>query len=232
MEFAETGTNNSAVNNSADKKIKYCSLFWIFLVGSVAGYVIEGLWDILKTGSWGNHSATVIGPFCIIYGFGAMAVYTVSVFTKEKSLPLQFVLFSGAGDIVEYIGSLLQEVIFGSVSWDYSQYPLNFAGRISLRHTLMWGLLGIIFARLVFPILVRFLDEMKSPVWNVSSIVLSVFMAANMLLSAAAVLRWRDRLSGSEAGNAVEEFLDDTYGNDTMKDIYKNMIFSIPAHNK
>ena len=95
-------------------KVTYSSLFWLFLYGSVVGFILEGLWCILRKGAWESHSATVWGPFCIIYGFGAVAVYLISTALKRKNLPLQFALFSVAGALVEYFGSLFQEIVFGS----------------------------------------------------------------------------------------------------------------------
>ncbi len=93
----------------------YCSLFWLFLFGSVVGFVLEGLWCILKKGTWESHSATVLGSFCIIYGFGAVAVYLISMVLKGENLLLQFFLFSVSGALVEYFGSLCSPCLFGSL---------------------------------------------------------------------------------------------------------------------
>lgn len=52
-------------------------------------------------------------------------------------------------------------------------------------------------------------------------------MAVNLLLSAAAVMRWRDRLTNNTSPtNAFEQFLDETYHNGAMEQIYPNMKFS------
>ena len=208
-------------------KVTYSSLFWLFLFGSVSGFILEGLWCILRKGAWESHSATVWGPFCIIYGFGAVAVYLISTALKRKNLPLQFALFSVAGALVEYFGSLFQEIVFGSTSWDYSSHFLNIDGRVSLQMTLIWGILGITFVRFAFPSLVRLLGKMEGGFWRIGCVALSVFMAVNLLLSAAAVMRWKDRLTdGAPASNAFEQFLDETYDNDTMEKNYPNMKFS------
>ena len=93
--------------------------------------------------------------------------------------------------------------------------------------TLIWGILGITFVRFVFPSLVRLLGKMEGGFWRIGCVALSVFMAVNLLLSAAAVMRWKDRLTdGAPASNAFEQFLDETYDNDTMEKNYPNMKFS------
>lgn len=119
--------------------IRYSTLFWLFMLGSVAGFVLEGLWCVLCKGHWEHHSATVWGPFCLIYGIGAVAVYLLSVVLKSKNLLVQFGVFTVYGAAVEYFGSLFQELCFGSVSWDYSEHMLNLGGRVSLKMAFMWG---------------------------------------------------------------------------------------------
>lgn len=53
-----------------DKRMNYASLFWVFMAGSVLGFIVEGLWCVLRKGAWENHVATVWGPLCLVYGVG------------------------------------------------------------------------------------------------------------------------------------------------------------------
>ena len=92
------------------EKVNYTSMFWLFMFGSVAGFLIEGIWCVIRSVRWENHSATLWGPFCIIYGFGAVLVYLLALFVKKCSLLLQFIVYTLAGGSVEYFGSLFQEV--------------------------------------------------------------------------------------------------------------------------
>ncbi len=129
--------------------------------------------------------------------------------------------------MVEYLGSLFQKIDFGSTSWDYGSHFMNIGGRVSLQMTLIWGVLGIAFMWLVFPTLVQLLGKMENRFWRVGCIALSVFMAVNLLLSAATVMRWRERITdNSPPANAFEQFLDETYDNEAMEKNYPNMKFS------
>ncbi len=56
----------------------YPEFLFIFIIGSMAGFLLEGIWCVIRTGMWENHSATLYGPFCIIYGIGAAALYVIS----------------------------------------------------------------------------------------------------------------------------------------------------------
>ena len=61
------------------------------------------------------------GPFCIIYGFGAL------------------------GACLELITANVMIRLFGSFWWDYSHKPFNYRGIICLESSLAWGLLGLFF---------------------------------------------------------------------------------------
>lgn len=148
---------------TGDFRADYATLFWLFMFGSVAGFVLEGLWCVITDGHWESHTATVWGPFCIIYGIGAVAVCLLSGLLRWKSLPVQFAAFSASGAAVEFFGSLFQELCFGSVSWDYSGHLLNLGGRVSLKMALMWGVLGIVFIRLAFLLVRRALGKPEPP---------------------------------------------------------------------
>ncbi len=205
--------------------VTYSNLFWLFFAGSIIGFILEGIWDILRLGHWGNHSALVWGPFCIIYGVGAAGMYFVSSKLRALAWWQQFIVYAFIGTAMEYFGSLAQEKVFGTVSWDYSDHALNIGGRVSLQMTLIWGFLGVLFAHFIFPRFAVFLSKMETRPWYICCAVTSVFMAVNLLFSAAAIMRWRERDSERTPSNEVEAFLDFTYPNERMESLFPNMIF-------
>lgn len=208
-----------------EHKVNYPELFFLFFAGSIAGFILEGVWRVIRTGAWENHSATVYGPFCIVYGFGAAALYWFSGEVYDLPLWKQFVLYALTGAMVEYIASFAQEIVFGSVSWDYSGRLFNINGRICLSMTMMWGLLGLIFSRFCSPAADHFFTAAEN--WPLQGLctIFSILMAADLILSAGALIRWRDRQYDIPARNTIEEQLDMHYGDDRMEQIYNNMVF-------
>lgn len=207
------------------KRLSFSVLFFLFLFGSIIGFVLEGLWCVLKRGHWENHSATVFGPLCIIYGLGLVAFYLLSLFINGKNPLIQFLLSGIVGSTLEFFASLFQELLFGSTSWDYSGHAFNLGGRISLKMTVIWGLLGLAFVRLLFPFIERLLPLSENRIVNVFGIVLAILTAANLLVTSAAVSRWQSRLLGAEPKNRIEKRIDEVYGDERMKKIYPNMVF-------
>ena len=90
------------------EKVNYTSMFWLFMFGSVAGFLIEGIWCVIRSGRWENHSATLWGPFCIIYGFGAVLVYLLALFVKKT--------FTSASVCRLYTGRRVRRIFWQSFS--------------------------------------------------------------------------------------------------------------------
>ena len=203
----------------------YEELFWVFFFGSILGFVIEGIWHIILTGEWVDHSATVVGPFCTVYGVGAVAAFLVARILPRRAVGLQFVAFALAGGTVEYFTSLFQERTFGSVSWDYSSHTLNVGGRVSAQMAILWGFLGMVFVGLIYPTLKKLLCRMHSRRWHIFCVACSVFMAFNLFVSASAILRWKERKQDLPPSSQWETYLDNTYPNARMEYVYSDMHF-------
>lgn len=223
---ADRGGEASECKRRSMHSVSYSDVFWLFLTGSVIGFVLEGLWHIVKTGTWENHTATVWGPFCIIYGVAGAILYTLYRALSNKHLLVQFIIYSAVGSAVEYFGSLFQELCFGTVSWDYSDHFLNINGRVSLQMTLLWGALGISFAVLVFPYVDKILHKMKGKNWRIATAAMTAFMTVNLVFTACTVWRWGERQQSVPAVNSFEQFMDDEYDDTTMSYIFPNWSFS------
>lgn len=211
------------------KNIPASDMLWLFVGGSVIGFILEGLWHILRVGTWESHTATVWGPFCLIYGIATALLYTLSSKIGQRSLPVQFLIYGAMGSAIEYLGSLFQEKIFGFSSWDYSDHFLNIGGRVSLWMTILWGALGVLFAQFIFPFFEKVLHKMKGKVWDIAVVSVTVFMSANLIFTAMTVMRWSERQEGLPASNVWEEYADEKYNNERMQEIFPN--WSVSGNN-
>ncbi len=204
---------------------RYAELCWVFFLGSLLGFLIEGVWNIILVGEWVDHSATVVGPFCIVYGVGAVAAFVVARIIPRRRVGLQFLAFALTGGAVEYFTSLFQETAFGSVSWDYSSHTLNLGGRVSAQMVILWGFLGMVFVGLIYPTLKKLLHRMHTRRWHIFCVACSVFMAFNLFASASAILRWKERRDGLPPSSRWETYLDNTYPDAHMEYVYSDMHF-------
>jgi len=203
----------------------YQMLFWLFMTGSVVGFVLEGLWMIIKAGHWENHSAVIWGPFCIIYGIGAAAAFLLSQIFSGRHVLLQFGACFISGTLVEYFGSLFQEFFFGTISWDYSEHFLNIGGRVSLKMALVWGIFGVLFMRFLFPLLNRVFEKLNRKKGTLLCRILMVFMVLNLATTSVVLTRWHRRQENILPGNSIERAIDYIYGDEKMERLYPNMRF-------
>ena len=212
--------------NTIQKEIHFYALFWLFMIGSVIGFCIEGLWSIVRVGHWEHHAATIWGPFCIIYGIGTVAVYVTSYLLRNRNLAVKFLTYFLTGALVEYFGSLFQEICLGSVSWNYSDHFMNIGGRVSLIMALTWGVLGISFMNTLYPVIQKLLVKSCKKPLKMAALALVIFMAINLSLTSFTIMRWRERLENIPAENKMEVWADTTYGNEKMQELFSNMRFT------
>ncbi len=197
-------------------KEKFYNLFWIFILGSIFGWFIEGVFSLIKWKMFINHSAVVIGPFNMAYGLGALMLSIL--LSKFKNLPSWkiFILAFLGGSILEYIMSLGMELVLGFTAWDYSRKPLNLNGRICVRYSLFWGILGIIWIKYIYPCLLKFISKIN----NKLVIYVAVFLIFDILLTGVAINRARAKENGIEARYTYEKVLDRTFNKEYLKNMY------------
>ena len=122
----------------------------------------------------------------------------------------------------EYICSLGQEIVFGSVAWDYSSLPLNINGRVCLLYSLFWGFLGIFWVKCVMPLTDKLFSKIPMSLNHVLVWAFVAFFVFDAALSATAALRMNEREIGKAPSNAVEVYLDNHFPDERMHRIYAN----------
>lgn len=207
-----------------EKELKFnlLILFYIFIIASVFGWVIEGLWTLIKKGVIINHSAVVIGPFNMIYGVAAVLL-TIILYKFKNSSKIKIFILSFIGcSILEYLMSYFMELIFGFTAWDYSKKILNINGRISLFYSLAWGILGIIWIKYCYPKIVNTLKKMNYRVGMNFAIFLTIFLLLDGILTINAMDRARKFELGIPPQNKYEEFLDQTFDSKYLTNMFNN----------
>lgn len=148
--------------------IKICGIsIWrilaYFVVYSVAGFIIETIFGLLTKGVLESRKSFLYGPFCSIYGLGAVLMILPLQKYKKNNYTLFFAGFF-IGSIIEYMVSLVGELIFHIKWWDYSDQMFNINGRICVLFSLLWGLLAIYLMSDINPRIDKFIDFVKSKI--------------------------------------------------------------------
>ncbi|MEG1989974.1 MAG: putative ABC transporter permease [Clostridia bacterium] len=192
--------------------------FWIFILGCFIGYIYESILCFFQVGYIENKQGLLYGPFAPVYGFGA--VLYMFAFRKIKKLPLIFLLSSLIGGFFEFIYSFIQEMFLGTISWDYSDFLINFDGRTSVFHAIFWGIIGVIFFKWIYPFISKLIEKIPIKLGKLLSYILCIFMILNFSISISASFRQYLRLNNIPAKNNFEIFLDKYYTNELLDKHY------------
>ncbi len=213
------------VKNKVEKKKvlnELIKVFWVFIIGSVIGYVLEMIVGILQNGHFVSRQGLLIGPFIQVYGLGLVTYYLVISRTKNMSNVKIFILSMVLGGVIEYLFSYFQEKLFGTISWDYSNLPFNINGRTSLLHCLYWGTGGVLFVKFILPYIDRLDNLYKYKTYKAATALLVLFICFDITISGLAGARYLERRKNMEAKNDIDVFFDVHYPDSKLKEIYSN----------
>lgn len=84
------------------------------------------------------------GPFCIIYGFGAVFACVILAPIADNPVKLYFAS-SLLATTMELVTARVMIHFFGQFWWNYSKKPFNYKGIICLESSIGWGFLGLFF---------------------------------------------------------------------------------------
>ena len=199
------------------EKVTISEIVWLFVIGCLIGFGLETVWHFLKNGEWINKQGLLYGPFKPIYGFGLIFIVLVMNNYQTKKFYQKFIIGVILGSAFEYFGSLFQEYVFGTSTWNYSHFNLNIGGRIYLPYCLAWGLIAVFCVDVLYPLFKKLIKKVNIRFYQVTTIIVGVFMVINISLTALASIRYSDRINNEKKTNAVFEVIDEWYPDEYMQ---------------
>lgn len=176
-------------------KQTYEKLFWLFMVGSMLGVLLEGVFCLIANGAWESHVVTLFGQFNALYGVGAVLFYVMLSLLQKKSKFVQILAVAAASTALELICGIALADGLGMKAWDYSESFLNYRGMICLTFTLGWAAAAFVFS-LLYDRIEHALAIFRGRKWEIACVALSVFMAVNLFATAGSIVRWSERHYG------------------------------------
>lgn len=192
-----------------DNIIKYILMFFFY---SFAGWCLESLYCSIGEKRFINRGF-LTGPLCPIYGTASL-VLIVLIYNPFKDNPLVvFILGIVLCDIVEYLTSFLMEKLFAARWWDYTYELLNIKGRICLKHSLYWGVISIIFVKVIHPSVENLYSKISgNHIYYILAAVLIVFVldVIHAVIKASDIRKLHQKLNSliEVLGNELTSFKD------------------------
>jgi len=161
-----------------------------FIIYSFIGYIIETIFSIVVYGVIDSRQSFLYGPFCGIYGIGAIIMILLLQYFNKNNHTL-FLAGTIIGAVIEYLLSFVGELMLGVRWWDYSDKFLNINGRICLIYSFFWGFLAIYLIKVLNPRVDRFIDylakKLNPKVLKTKVIIVVVVLFLDCVISAIAI---------------------------------------------
>ena len=124
--------------------------FMLFFGFSVVGWITECISCSIWYHRFIIDRGFLLGPYCPIYGFGALGGYIFLSSYADEPVALFTMAMVGAS-IIEYLTSVVMEKLFNARWWDYTKQPFNIEGRICLKNSILFGIMALVFIYYVKP---------------------------------------------------------------------------------
>ena len=151
-------------------EVKIFEILTYFIIYSFLGWVMESTVRSISDKKIIN-TGFLRGPFCPIYGIGAIIMLLFLDRFQDKPIWLFFIAITVL-TIWEYLVGVLLEKMFKTKYWDYSDHKFNLQGRVCLTNSICWGILGVVFVRYLHPFIERILLNIdKTLIYYIISII-------------------------------------------------------------
>jgi uncharacterized membrane protein len=148
---------------------------------SVLGWILEVSCKLVEKKKFINRGF-LIGPYCPIYGWGAL-IMTLLLKKYLNDIFTLFIMNILICSILEYFTSYFLEVIFKARWWDYSNKKFNINGRICLETMIPFGLFGLLVMYVINPIIFNILNMIPISIIYFISIVLFLLLLIDTITS-------------------------------------------------
>ncbi len=112
----------------------YLTLFTLFIVGSLFGWIYEYLID-----GDVNYNLDLKVPFLFVYGIGLVLVYLLYHLIKDMNVCMRIIIYAISLTILEYVVGVLSYQYNKKHTWKYDNNR-----KISVKATIVWVVLALI----------------------------------------------------------------------------------------
>ena len=155
--------------------------FIYFIIIAICGWLMEVTLQLVQKHKFADRGF-LIGPYCPIYGCGALLITLFLTKLEEYPLALFSVTILVCG-VLEYFTSYIMEKIFHARWWDYSENKFNINGRVCLETIIPFGILGLALIYIVNPFIFDNLARIPESTLNIIAIIIAVIFAIDNLVS-------------------------------------------------
>lgn len=171
-----------------------CTYIMYFFIYSFFGWVCETVYCSVGGRKFVNRGF-LNGPICPIYGFGALFVVLV-LRSYSNNIYILFIYAMIGTSILEYFSSVGLEKIFHAKWWDYSCKFFNLHGRICLKNSILFGLMGVLLTKVIHPRIRDLVSLIPGKVIYYIAIILILWMITELITTISSLNKLGKKLEG------------------------------------
>ncbi len=167
-----------------NRKRSILEMVFIFTICSMLGFLVEIVYVYLSVGRVVNRGM-LVGPYCPIYGFGAIILYLLFYNLKptKANIPYTFFVSAITMGAFELLSGLAFKYILGIEMWNYSGKFLNILNYTTVPILIGWGILGTIYVFFIQKLLLKIIYLLPKNVATNIAIVIVVIFATDLIVS-------------------------------------------------
>lgn len=164
--------------------------FLYFMLYSIIGWIYEVFLEVVIY-KWGfSNRGVLFGPYCIIYGFGALILLFSLKKLQQKDIRIKnfkitwllvFISIVIITTLLELVASYIMEFTSGAWLWDYTRFAFNFQGRIAFNPSIRFGIGGMIFLYILQPLFENFTNNLSPKTLTLISSILMIIFSTDVL---------------------------------------------------
>lgn len=176
-----------------ENKLTIHQIFWYLVIFSIIGLIIETIYGYATTGILESRKGLIWGPFCPVYGVGAVVLILLLNHVDQKNYFKLFIYGLLIGAVSEYIMSYMLEAFYGIRFWDYTYTGKDINGRICTIYSVFWGFLAILLMKVIKPLIDKLINKIPKKIGKILEIGITIFLIIDVLVTIWAIHTYETR---------------------------------------
>lgn len=167
-----------------NRKISLTEIILVFTFCSILGWFVETGYVYLSVGRIVKRGM-LIGPYCPIYGFGALILYFLFYNLKptKANIPYTFIVSSITMGAFELSSGLIFKYIFNIEMWNYHDHFLSILDYTTVPILIGWGILGTIYVFCINRMLFKIIDIFPKQITKRTALIILFIYFADFAIS-------------------------------------------------
>ena len=167
-----------------NKKISIVDMVYIFIICAMIGWLVEVGYVFLDVGRF-VHRGMLFGPFCSIYGFGSIILYSLFYNLKPSkiNIPYIFIAASVVMGLFELFCGLFFKHVLNIEMWNYHGQFLEILNYTTVPILIGWGILGTMYVFFLQPLLMKIIGFLPKTLTKNFAMVLAFLYFLNFVFS-------------------------------------------------